>query len=207
MNRTDVTFRSAGITCAAWHYTVETTAFETSTGRPCVVMAHGFSGHPGCRTGGLRRRVCRGGTRRAALRLSRIRWLGPATAHRLPRPAGRLPCGGRCRLATGRRRPGTNRPMGYVVLRWARAARGGSRPADRRSPLAHARLDGIPVLGMIIKSGGIGKVLALTVAGLRDRFGRRPRMLPAVGPAGSTAVITKDGAVEDFLAAVGPSGA
>ena len=42
--RTDETFRSDGVECAAWHYRSATDALTTDQGRPCVVMAHGFGG-------------------------------------------------------------------------------------------------------------------------------------------------------------------
>jgi len=42
--RNDVTFLSGMDRCAAWHYVATTTSLEVTTGRPCVVMAHGFGG-------------------------------------------------------------------------------------------------------------------------------------------------------------------
>jgi fermentation-respiration switch protein FrsA (DUF1100 family) len=42
--RTDLTFRSNGVECAAWHYSAPSTALTTEKGRPCVVLAHGFGG-------------------------------------------------------------------------------------------------------------------------------------------------------------------
>ena len=37
-------FYSHGVRCAAWHLPAETDALTGESGRPCVVMAHGFSG-------------------------------------------------------------------------------------------------------------------------------------------------------------------
>src|SRR5690349_11095765 len=42
--RRDLTFLSNGTPCAAWHLTGSGDAFATESGRPCVVMAHGFGG-------------------------------------------------------------------------------------------------------------------------------------------------------------------
>src|SRR5215475_13265378 len=41
---TDLKFTSHGVRCAAWHVRATTDALASSTGRPCVVMAHGFGG-------------------------------------------------------------------------------------------------------------------------------------------------------------------
>ena len=40
--KTDFYFISHGERCAAWHLTAESDALAGQTGRPCVVMAHGF---------------------------------------------------------------------------------------------------------------------------------------------------------------------
>ncbi len=40
--RTDVEIPSHGEQLGAWHYTAESADLEGPTGRPCVVMAHGF---------------------------------------------------------------------------------------------------------------------------------------------------------------------
>jgi fermentation-respiration switch protein FrsA (DUF1100 family) len=42
--RTDTTFPSGRVRCAAWHYAATSDALATQAGRPCVVMAHGFGG-------------------------------------------------------------------------------------------------------------------------------------------------------------------
>ena len=42
--RRDVSFPSAGETCAAWHLSGEGDGLATERGRPCVVMAHGVGG-------------------------------------------------------------------------------------------------------------------------------------------------------------------
>jgi hypothetical protein len=40
----DITFRSHGVTCRAWHFRGAGDAFIGPAGRPIVVMAHGFGG-------------------------------------------------------------------------------------------------------------------------------------------------------------------
>ena len=42
--RSDAEFSSHGVRCAAWHYRGEGDGLRSASGRPCVVMAHGFGG-------------------------------------------------------------------------------------------------------------------------------------------------------------------
>lgn len=42
--RADISFRSHGVECAAWHYRAASEVLATGQGRPCVVLAHGFGG-------------------------------------------------------------------------------------------------------------------------------------------------------------------
>ena len=44
MTRNDVTFWSQGVRCHGWHFTAENDGLATSSGRPVIVMAHGFGG-------------------------------------------------------------------------------------------------------------------------------------------------------------------
>jgi pimeloyl-ACP methyl ester carboxylesterase len=206
MKRNDVTFRSAGTTCAAWHYAGQGTAFQTEAGRPCVVMAHGFS----CtRDAGLEGYA--EGFAAAGLDVLLFDYRGFGAS------------GGQMRqhidyrgqradyhaaVAAARHLRGVDPDR--IVL-WGTSYSGGHvlnvAAHDRRIAAVLSltpAVDGIPVLGMIAKSAGVGKLVALTVAGLRDRLGRRPYLLPAIGPADSPAVIAKDGALENFLAVTGP---
>jgi pimeloyl-ACP methyl ester carboxylesterase len=48
--RREITFPSGESTCSAWYLPASSEVLERSNGRPCVVMAHGFSG---TRDGGL----------------------------------------------------------------------------------------------------------------------------------------------------------
>ena len=41
---TEFVFISHGERCAAWHLTADSDALTGQSGRPCVVMAHGFGG-------------------------------------------------------------------------------------------------------------------------------------------------------------------
>lgn len=207
MNRNDVTFLSAGTTCAGWHYAGQTSAFETDAGRPCVVMAHGFSG---TRDAGLEGYAEGFATAGLDVLLFDYRGFGGsqgAMPQHIDYRGQRADY--RAAVAAARQLRGVDPDK--IVL-WGTSYSGGHvlnvAAHDQRIAAVLSltpAVDGVPVLGMIIKSEGIGKVLALSVAGLRDRFGRRSQLLPAVGPAGSSAVIAKDGALEAFLAVAGPS--
>ncbi|MFD9614965.1 alpha/beta hydrolase [Streptomyces sp. NPDC059083] len=206
MSRVDVTFLSAGTTCAAWHYTGQTSAFETEAGRPCVVMAHGFSGTRDAGLEGYAEGFAAAGF---DVLLFDYRGFGGSQG------AMRQHIDYRGQRADYHAAAAASRGLAGVdpdkIVLWGTSYSGGHvlnvAAHDQRIAAVLSltpAVDGVPVLGMIIKSGGIGKVLALSGAGLRDRFGR-PQMLPAVGPAGSSAVIAKDGALENFLAVAGPS--
>lgn len=61
MTPVDVTFRSGDAHCAAWHFPAQGAAFDTSTGRPCVVMSHGFGATKDCGLDGFARRFADAG--------------------------------------------------------------------------------------------------------------------------------------------------
>lgn len=206
MNRDDVTFLSAGTACAAWHYRGQSEAFETAAGRPCVVMAHGFSGTRDAGLEGYAEGFAAAGL--DVLLFDYRGFGGSAGQMRQHIDYRGQRADYHAAIAAARRLRGVDQDR--IVL-WGTSYSGGHvlnvAANDRRVAAVLSltpAVDGIPVLGMMIKSAGVGKVVALTVAGLRDRFGRRPHILPAVGPEGSPAVIAKDGALEDFLAVSGP---
>ncbi|GAB2768480.1 alpha/beta hydrolase [Nocardioides salsibiostraticola] len=206
MNRSDVTFLSAGTTCAAWHYASPLKAYETDGGRPCVVMAHGFSGTRDAGLEGYARGFAAAGL---DVLLFDYRGFGGSQGDMAQHVDYRGQRDDyRAAVAAARRLRGVDPDR--IVL-WGTSYSGGHvlnvAAHDQRIAAVLSltpAVDGLPVLAMIVKSHGVGKLLALTSAGLRDRFGRRPVMLPAVGPASSSAVIAKDGALEDFTAVVGP---
>ncbi|MGV0837106.1 alpha/beta hydrolase [Mycolicibacterium thermoresistibile] len=206
MKRADVTFLSAGTTCAAWHYTGQSAAFETAAGRPCVVMAHGFSGTRDAGLEGYAEGFAAAGL---DVLLFDYRGFGGSDG----RMRQHIDYRGQradyhAAIAAARRLRGVDPDR--IVL-WGTSYSGGHvlnvAANDRRIAAVVSltpAVDGLPVLGMMVQSAGLGKVLALTAAGLRDRFGPSPYWLPAVGPEGSPAVIAQDGALEDFLAVSGP---
>lgn len=206
MTRNDVTFLSARTTCAAWHYRGESDAFASVAGRPCVVMAHGFSGTRDAGLEGYAEAFARAGL---DVLLFDYRGFGgsdgPMRQH-IDVKGQRADY--QAAVAAARRLHGVD-PDAIVL--WGTSYSGGhvlhTAAGDQRIAAVISltpAVDGLPVLGMILKNEGPGKLLALTAAGVRDRFGKTSKMLDAVGPAGSAAVIAQDGALEAFESAAGP---
>jgi pimeloyl-ACP methyl ester carboxylesterase len=206
MTRRDVTFLSAGHTCAAWHYPGGSAAFQAAAGRPCVVMAHGFSGTRDAGLEGYAEALAAAGT--DVLLFDYRGFGGSAGPLRQHVDYRGQRADYHAAVAAARRLRGVDPDR--IVL-WGTSYSGGHvlhvGAHDSRVAAVVAltpAVDGVPTLGMIARSEGVGKLLRLSWAGLRDRFGRRPVLLPAVGPAGSCAVIAKDGALEQFVSVAGP---
>ena len=72
-----------------------------------------------------------------------------------------------------------------------------------------AAMDGFVALLEIGRYAGIGQLLKLTAHGLRDLAGaalrREPHMIPVVGPPGSLAAITAEGAESGYGSIMGPT--
>ncbi len=72
-----------------------------------------------------------------------------------------------------------------------------------------AAMDGLAALLEIARYAGVGQLLALTAHGLRDAvgalLGRAPHLIPVVGPPGTLAAITAEGAESGYQAIMGPT--
>jgi pimeloyl-ACP methyl ester carboxylesterase len=201
--REDLTFASGADTCAAWLYRPEGVAGPA----PCVVMAHGFSGTREDTLPAYAERFAAAGM---AVLLFDYRHFGDSSGE--PRQLldiGRQQADYRAAVAFARtlggidaRRIalfGTSFSGGHVV---AVAAQDPSIAAVvSQCPFA----DGLAALRNVPPR----TALRSTVLGLADQAaalaGRAPRLMPAVGPPGSFAVMTKPDAGPGFEAIV-PAG-
>ena len=191
MPRADHTFRSAGVQCAAWLYRPE----DSGGGPvPCVVLASGFSGTRDQRLDAFAERFAQAGL--AALVFD-YRHFGDSGGQ--PRQL----------LDIGRQLADWQAAIGYArtldgidparIALWGSSFSGGHvMTLAARDPSIAAVVsqvafaDGLKTLPQL---GGLGQALWLTREGLLDQLGalrgRPPRMVAAVGPPGSKAVMNK----------------
>jgi fermentation-respiration switch protein FrsA (DUF1100 family) len=207
----ETTFTSNGATCAAWHLAGTGEAFETDSGRPCVVMAHGFGG---TRDTGLLGYA--EGFAAAGLDVLLFDYRGFGDSEGGPRQLvsyRRQRADYRAAIAAARKLDGVDPDR--IVL-WGTSYSGGHvvpvAVSDGRIAAALSltpAMDGLTALLAIARHGGPRRLLPLITNGLRDAFRsltrRRPHYLPVVGEPGSAAVITSPGAVEGYHALAGPT--
>lgn len=209
--RHDLSFRSDGVDCAAWHFPAQTEELRGPAGRPCVVMAHGFGG---TRDTGLttfaeafaehgldtvvfdyRGFGASGGTPRQAVSFLRQR----ADYRAAIAAARRLPHVDPARIVAW----GTSYSGGHVL------AVAADDPRVAAVVAMNPATDGLAALLAIVKREGVSGVLKLTAAGLRDlagtALGRDPYRIPLAGPAGTVAVLAEDHAAIDYPALGGPT--
>lgn len=206
-----ISFDSHGTRCEAWYLQALNDDLTTSRGRPCVVMGHGFGA---TRDAGLlpfAERFCAAG-----IDVLVFDYRGFGTSEGEPRQD------------IDHRR---HREDYHSAIAWARAHKGidaarialwGSSysgghvvavaASDQRVAAVisqGAAMDGLAALIDTQKSDGPGKTVNNTTAAVRDTagrlLGRRPIMLPIVGPPGSGAVISAPGADEGYRHIMGPT--
>ncbi len=206
-----ISFTSHGARCQAWHLTARDDRLGTAAGRPCVVMAHGFGA---TRDAGLlpfAERFADNGTEVLV-----FDYRGYGTSEGRPRQHVshlRHRQDYHAAIATARRLPGVD-PARIVV--WGSSYSGGHvlpvAVADGRVAgviSQGAAMDGFAALLCIGRYAGIGQLLRLTGHGLRDLghalLGRAPHLIPVVGPPGSLAAITAEGAEAGYQTIMGPT--
>jgi uncharacterized protein len=209
MDRTEVVFDSWGERCAAWLYRPPAgEVVADPRGLACVVMAHGFAGVREARLDAFAERFASAGL---AVLLFDYRGFGasegePRQLLSIPRQledwaaaiayARTLDGIDADRIAVW----GTSFSGGHVVATAARDHRLAA--AIAQAPFA----DGVRQALAL----PVGHALRLTAAALRDEagalLGAAPRMVPAVGPSGSLAVMNSPDAEPGYRAIV-PEGA
>jgi len=203
-------FLSHGVRCAAWHVDAGSDALTGAEGRPCVVMAHGFSG---TRDTGLLSFAEAFAAAGADVLAFDYRGFGDSEGEpRQDVSIRRQRQDLHAAVAAARNLPGVDRDR---IVVWGYSYGGGHAVAvaaqDRRVAAVVAMnpaVDGRATLAELARHGGIGLLARLTGHGLRDAVGARagwaPHTLPAVGQPGSTAFVTAPGALA-FGDAAGPT--
>jgi len=181
----DTGFDSHGTRCAAWYLRAETDALTGDRGRPCVVMlVFDYRGY-GLSDGTPRQNVAH---------LKHRQDYHAAIAHARG-IAGVDPE----RIVLW----GSSYSGGHVV---PVAAKDGQVAAVISQGAA---MDGLVALLEIGKYAGVGQLLKLTAHGLRDivgsLLGRAPHLIPVVGPPGTLAAITAEGAETGYQSIMGPT--
>ncbi len=208
---TDTAFDSHGTRCAAWHLRAGGEALTNDRGRPCVVMGHGFGA---TRDAGLLPFAERFAAAGADVLVFDYRGYGTSDGalrqdvdHRRHRQDYHAA------LAHARQLDGVDPER--IVL-WGSSYSGGHvvpvAAADGRVAAVisqGAAMDGFAALLEIGRYAGVGQLLTLTGHAVRDiagaLLGRAPHLIPVVGPPGSLAAITAEGAETGYRSIMGPT--
>lgn len=202
--RSDITFKSQGTTCRAWHYLPAGNAFTSDAGCACVILAHGFGG---TRDAGLepyaqafadagchavvfdyRHFGASDGQPRQLLSVSRqlADWAAAIACAR------DLDGVDPARIALW----GSSFSGGHVIVAAARDGRIAA--VSAQGPM----MDGVTTVMNIVSYAGIGRVLRLSGAGLRDLgravLGRQPHYMPLVAEPGNLAAMSTADAVPGY---------
>lgn len=208
MDRTEVVFDSWGENCAAWLYRPPAgLSGEDPRGLPCIVMAHGFAGTRDARLGAFAERFASAGL---AVLLFDYRGFGASDGE--PRQLLSVPrqlADWAAAIAYARTLDGIDPER---IAAWGTSFSGGHVIAtaahDHRLAAVIAQApfaDGIRQALAL----PIGHAVRLTVEALRDELGAlrgaAPRLVAAVGPPGSLAVMNSPDAEPGYRAMV-PAG-
>jgi dienelactone hydrolase len=203
MQRSDVTFHSAGTQCAAWLYRPDGAGDAT----PCVVMAHGFSAVRDQRLDAYAERFAQAGL--AALVFDYRHFGDSAGEPRQLLDIRRQLDDWQAAIAFARTLEGID-PSRIAI--WGSSFSGGHvMTLAARDPSLAAAVSQVAFAdGLVTLPGlGAGHVMRLTREALRDQIGalmgRPPHTIPATGPVGSLSVMNTPGA-EEGLRAVTPPG-
>jgi fermentation-respiration switch protein FrsA (DUF1100 family) len=209
--REDLSFESAGETCAAWHLHGEGDAYLGHPGRPCVIMAHGLGG---TRDSGLLPFAEAFAGVGLEVLLFDYRCFGDSTGE--PRQLASPPRHRQDYAAAVKFARGLDGVDPDRIVLWGTSWSGGHAihvaSRDRRIAAVitqNADLDGIRTLRMIAGYGGLGQLAKVTWHGLRDRAralrGAPPHLIPIVGPPGTVGAMTSEESDPGYHAIAGPT--
>jgi len=204
-------FDSHGTRCAAWYLEAGSDALTGPRGRPCVVMGHGFGA---TRDAGLLPFAERFAEAGADVLVFDYRGYGTSggtprqnvwhVRHREDYHAA---------IAHVRELPGVDADR--IVL-WGSSYSGGhvvpvaAKDGQVAAVISQgAAMDGLAALLEIGRYAGVGQLLRLTRHAVVDivgsLLGRPPHLIPVVGPPGSLAAITAEGAETGYRSIMGPT--
>lgn len=207
--RNEIKFNSGGTRCAGWHFRGEGQILSGSAGRPCLVMAAGFSATRDSGLQGFAERFAAAG---ADVLLFDYRNFGASEGQ--PRQlldVAAQRADYRAAIECARGLDGVDQSR--IVL-WGVSLSGGHvlqvAAEDPRiaavialTPAADARAS----MGLAIRANGLRTMALVMAAGLRDAVGaargRAPVTIPVVGPPGSTAVFTSEHARNGYATTAG----
>lgn len=204
-------FYSHGVRCAAWHLPAATDTLAGESGRPCVVMAHGFSGTKDTALLGFAEPFAAAG-----LDVLVFDYRGFGESEGVPRQdvsVSRQRQDYHAAIAAARHLPGVDPDR--IVL-WGTSYAGGHVIAvaarDQRVAAVismNPAVDGRATLAHLVRNCGAGYLVRASVNALRDVLsaarGRPAHMVPVVGQPGSSAVIATSGSEEAWLPVAGPT--
>ncbi|RJQ78598.1 alpha/beta fold hydrolase [Pseudonocardiaceae bacterium YIM PH 21723] len=208
---TEVSFDSRGTRCAAWHLPARSEALHTASGRPCVVMAHGFGATKDAGLLPFAEKFAEAGAEVLV-----FDYRGYGTSDGTPRQ----------NVSHWRHRQDYHAAIAYArgldgvdpdrIVLWGSSYSGGHviPVAVQDGKVAGvvsqgAAVDGLAALVGILRYAGLRQLLRLTGHALLDlargALGRSPHLIPVVGPPGSLAVITAGGSEEGYRHIIGPT--
>lgn len=211
MSRRDISFTSAGITCAGWHFTADDDRFTGPAGRPAVVMGHGFGGTMDAGLEPFADRFSATGFEVLA-----FDYRGFGASGGSPRQtvsvAGQI-CDFRAAVAAAQNLAGVD--PGRIVL-WGSSLSGGHvlRVAAGRGDIAAViamtpLTSGLAASGAAVAHRDVRSALTWTMLGLKSRLsvaaGRTPTLMPLVARPGEPGALTLDGAFDSYTAMAGPT--
>ncbi|OBA83583.1 peptidase S15 [Mycobacterium sp. 1164966.3] len=198
----NLTFPSHGVSCAAWHIPAGSEALAAKSGRPCVVMAHGFGG---TRDSGLL--AYAEPIAAAGIDVLLFDYRGFGDSEGTPRQdvsVRRQRQDYHAAVAAARHLPGVDQDR---IAVWGTSYAGGHAIAvaaqDHRVAAVVAltpATDGLATLAHLARHAGVGQLVRLTGHGLFDVASaltkREPHNVPVAGQPGTLAMITAPGAEE-----------